>query len=519
MENFDELKLADPLTRAIGEMGFVKPTPIQAKALPILLKGPTDFLGLAATGTGKTAAFSLPLLQRLVTGGKTKGVQALVLCPTRELAVQVTEQVNLLGKYAGIRAVAVYGGAGYGPQIEGLRQGASVVVATPGRLIDHLKRGTMSIEKVGVVILDEADEMISMGFKEDLETILSSTQTEGRNIWLFSATLNPVLRRVAETYMKKPQSAEVNQAKMLSGTVRQIYYTVRDKNKAKGLCKLIDHAEEFYGIVFCQTKQLVMELTDFLKLRGYRVDCLHGDKDQRSRDRSMGLFKEKKVNILVCTDVAARGLDVKDLTHVINYSLPREMDSYIHRIGRTARSGKEGLAISLVSPSEVYLVQRIEKVTKSKMEGGIFPSYKLISEKKLARYLPTFASAPNFNRAEAVLDDAWKATLEAMSKTEIASRFLALAFPNQFDDSEKGEDVGLKSEIERKPLELRGASGPRKKFRSRAFRGGFSRDREDGSRRPNRYSGSRFPSKKRTKPSGPPFPKRGGGPKRPTRPE
>lgn len=460
MENFSELNLSLPLSQAIHDLGYSKPTPIQAQALPVLLGPRTDFLGMAATGTGKTAAFAIPLLEKLEDA--ESGTQALVLCPTRELTLQVTQQINALARHGKMRALAIYGGAGYGEQLKGLKEGAPVLVATPGRLVDHLTRGTVSLASVRTVVLDEADEMISRGFKEALETILQRTPQGKRNIWLFSATMSAGLRRVADTYMRNPQSAEVNRKEMLSGTVQQIYYTVRDKNKPKVLCKLIDFADDFYGLIFCQTKSLVIELTHFLHSRGYAADCLHGDMEQGARSRTMAAFRDRKVNILVCSDVAARGLDVKELTHVINYSLPREMDSYVHRIGRTARSGKSGLAMSLVTPGDFYLVERIEKVTRTKMEAGTFPSLKTISEKKLNRFLPRFASAAGSARAEAVLDDAWKAMLEGMSKTEIAGRFLALSFPDFFSEQGGGDDELLAPS--RPPVARPGRPGGRPRF-------------------------------------------------------
>jgi ATP-dependent RNA helicase DeaD len=435
MENFTELKLSPPLAQAIQTLGFEKPTPIQAQALPILLGERTDFLGMAATGTGKTAAFGIPLLEKL--DAHERGTQGLVLCPTRELCVQVAHQINELARYTNAHALAIYGGAGYGEQIKGLKAGAPIVVATPGRLVDHLQRGTISLSRVRTVVLDEADEMISMGFKEALETILQQTPERKRNIWLFSATLSPTLRKVAETYMRDPRSAEINRREMLSNTVRQFYFTVREKNKPQVLCKLIDFADDFYGLIFCQTKALVIDLTRFLQSRGYQVDCLHGDMEQLARNRTMAAFRDRQVRILVCSDVAARGLDVKELTHVINYSIPRELDSYVHRIGRTARSGKSGLALSLVTPADSHLVARIEKITRSKMEPGTFPSQKEVSGKKLARLLPQLSAVAGHARAEAALDSDWKAMLDGMTKTEIAARFLALSFPDVFAESEQ----------------------------------------------------------------------------------
>ena len=437
MQSFNELTLSAPLMRAIIELGYDKPTPVQAQALPILLEGPTDFLGLAATGTGKTAAFAIPMLERIDSSKRT--VQTLILCPTRELAVQVAGQIDLLGKFKGVRALPVYGGASYSDQIHGLKQGAKVVVGTPGRVIDHIERGTLRLDDVNTVILDEADEMISMGFKEDIEKILTSVPKETSNIWLFSATMSREVRKVADMFLRSPKHVQVNRSEMLPSTVEQLYYMTHESNKPEILCKLIDAAEDFYGLVFCQTKSLVADLTTYLTERGYKVDCLHGDKDQKARERTMQSFRDRKVKMLICTDVASRGLDVKDITHVINYSIPRELDSYVHRIGRTARSGKTGFAMSLVTPSHRRLIAMIENMTKSRMKEGRVPTRKEIGAKKTSKVLSTFLEQPHHKRATDLLDDAWKQALAAMTPEEITGRFLTLMFPDVFADLSKME--------------------------------------------------------------------------------
>ncbi|MEW6058085.1 MAG: DEAD/DEAH box helicase, partial [Bdellovibrionota bacterium] len=432
---FKDLPLSPTLAQAVEELGYTHPTPIQAATLPQLLEGPTDFLGLAATGTGKTAAFGIPLLEQL--NNSRREVQALVLCPTRELALQVTQQLNLLGKYKKLKAVPVYGGAGYGDQISRLRDGAQIVVATPGRLIDHLERGTISLDKVETVILDEADEMISMGFKDELESILEMLPPQTYNTWLFSATMSKEVRRVADRFLSEPKVVQVNKTEMLSGTVRQIYYKVKESDKPDILCKLIDMEESFYGLIFCQTKSLVADLASLLANRGYKVDSLHGDKDQVQRERTMRAFREHRVNILVCTDVASRGLDVKDLTHVINYSIPRELDNYVHRIGRTGRSGKTGVALSLVTASHMNLITRIENMTKSKMEPGTIPNRKDVGTRKVSKLLEKFLAVQNPDRVETLLNEEWTSSLEKMSKAEIAARLLTLTFPDTFVDRDK----------------------------------------------------------------------------------
>lgn len=435
MSLFTELEISAPILKAVNELGFTEPSPIQAQALPLLLGKKTDFIGLAATGTGKTAAFGIPLLEDI--DPNSKRTQALVLCPTRELAMQVTKQLNILGKFKGVKAISIYGGAGYEEQLRGLRSGATVVVGTPGRVIDHLERGTLKLDDVRCLVLDEADEMISMGFKEDLETILKAKSKEDSHIWLFSATMSPEIRRVAAKYLKNPAQVQVNRTEMLSATVEQTFYPSRESDKPEVLCKIIEAADDFYGIIFCQTKSLVQDLTHYLTGRGYQADSLHGDKSQDARERTMQAFRDRKVRVLVCTDVASRGLDVKDVTHVINYSIPRELDVYVHRIGRTARSGKAGKAISLVTPANRNLIARIEKMTKSRILPGRIPSRKEIAAKKVSQMLEKFESVPNPDRAVELIGDDWKATLKNMTPEEIAARFIALLSPEVFADREK----------------------------------------------------------------------------------
>ena len=365
--SFDSLGLHPVLERAVRGLGFTEPTAIQASLVPAALGG-GDIFGLAPTGTGKTLAFLLPVAHRLLSepppmeegprkrlrSGKFRRaskrvdprarLRAIVLCPTRELAIQVSEQIELIGRFlkiGGVRALPVYGGSSFGDQIGGLKRGAQVVVGTPGRVVDHLKRGTLSLENVKTVVLDEADEMISMGFKEDLEFILAAIPEGQSKTWLFSATMSPGVRSVAEQYLEDPRQVQVNRGgKMLPENVEQLYYVTQESNKPEVLCKLIESADDFYGLIFFQTKALLVEVADFLVSKGFKVDCLHGDMDQNARERTMKAFRERRVSMLLCTDVASRGLDVKDVTHVINYSLPRELDSYVHRIGRTARSGR-----------------------------------------------------------------------------------------------------------------------------------------------------------------------------------
>ena len=428
--NFDQFEFSPEMTKAILEMGFDSPTPIQQETLPILLGKPTDFLGLAATGTGKTAAFAIPLLEKLTAGAK--GVQALILCPTRELAKQTSEQINLLARFKKTKAIAIYGGSDYAGQLRALRDGVAIVVGTPGRIIDHLDRKTLVLDHLQTVVLDEADEMISMGFKEEIEYILEKVnQEEKHQTWLFSATMSKDIRKIADQFLDKPKQIQINKTEGVTTAVKQYFYQVREDEKPEVVRKLIDQAPGFYGLIFCQTKLLVTDLTQSLKANGYLADCLHGDMEQNARERTMKAFKARQVNVLVCTDVASRGLDVKDLTHVINYSLPRELDLYVHRVGRTGRGGKEGLALSLVTPSHNGLISKIERATNSRMTRATIPNDADLLQIKISKALADFiAPAPEgsigFGKVKEMISTAdWKKAIEHMDKEEIIARFLA----------------------------------------------------------------------------------------------
>lgn len=489
MTSFLDMNLSPEILKALQDQGFDKPTEIQAQTLPILLDQPTDFLGLAATGTGKTAAFAIPLLERI--DPKVRAVQALILCPTRELALQVSGQIELLGKYKKIRSVAVYGGASYTDQIHGLKQGAAIVVGTPGRVVDHMNRGNLKLDQLQTLILDEADEMISMGFREEMERILESVPSQKSHIWFFSATMDKQVGRIVQNYLKNPKQVQINKKEMLSSKVEQLYYMVRESDKPEILCKLIESAEEFYGLVFCQTKQLVTDLTSYLVERGHKVDCLHGDKDQNARERTMQSFRDRKVKILICTDVASRGLDVKDVSHVINYSLPRELDNYVHRIGRTARSGKAGIAMNLVTPSHRRLIWQIEDLTKSRMQEGKIPTRKEIGARKMAQILPKFSEQAMFTRALEILGDEWKTALSEMSSEEVAARFLSLMMPDLF--TERAE----------KPRSFSNEGPPRRQESRDSGRGGDRYDRNRSSGGSSSRVPSRYPSRERRAEGGP----------------
>ena len=477
--SFEQFNFSEEMTKAITEMGFTTPSPIQQKAIPLLLHTQTDFLGLAATGTGKTAAFGIPLLENLKA--TAKGVQALILCPTRELAKQTTEQMNMLAKYKKTKAIAIYGGADYGGQLRALKDGVSIVVGTPGRIIDHLERGTLNLDNLLHVVLDEADEMISMGFKQEIELILEKVnQEEKHQTWLFSATMSREVRKIADQFLENPKMIQINKTEVVSTAVQQLYYLVREDEKPATIEKIIDLTPSFYGLIFCQTKALVVDLTNTLRARGYPVDCLHGDMDQNARERAMKAFKAKQTTVMVCTDVASRGIDVKELTHVINYSLPRELDLYVHRIGRTGRGGNEGIALSLVTSSHMGLVNRIERSTQSRITRANVPSDADLLQVKVTRLLTEFFAAPELkaNDATSKIKDLVSASefrkkLGYMDKEEIVARFMAqkLIVPAKTapaTDGFKSDGYGSRD----RDFGGGGRGGDR-----RPFRGGGDRDR------------------------------------------
>ena len=354
---FEELQIDDRILRAVEDMGFEEASPIQAKAIPVVLEG-KDIVGQAQTGTGKTAAYSIPMLQKI--DPSVKKVQAIVLCPTRELAVQVAEEIRRLAKYmSDIKVLPVYGGQEIVRQIKSLKTGVQIVVGTPGRVMDHMRRKTVRFDNVSMVILDEADEMLDMGFREDMETILTGTP-EDRQTVLFSATMPKAIMDIAKKFQKDAEVVKVVRKELTVENIDQYYYEVRPKNKNEVLCRLIDIYNPRLSVVFCNTKKKVDELISELKGRGYFADGIHGDMKQTQRDRVMSDFREGKTEILIATDVAARGIDVSNVDVVFNYDLPQDEEYYVHRIGRTGRAGKEGLAFSFISGKEVYKLKDIE---------------------------------------------------------------------------------------------------------------------------------------------------------------
>lgn len=368
---FDELNIAEPILRAITDMGFEEATPIQAKAIPIEMTG-IDVLGQAQTGTGKTAAFAIPLLQKI--NPKEKKLQSIVLCPTRELAIQVADEIRHLAKYLhGVKVLPIYGGQDIVKQIRSLKAGTQIMIGTPGRVMDHMRRKTVKFDHIHTVILDEADEMLNMGFREDIETILKDVPKERQTI-LFSATMPKPILEIAGEYQKDAQLIKVVKKELTVANIEQYYYEVKQKNKDEVLSRLLDIYNPKLSLVFCNTKKKVDELVEVLQNRGYFAEGLHGDLKQSQRDRVMNGFRNGKTEILVATDVAARGIDVDNVEAVFNYDLPQDDEYYVHRIGRTGRAGRTGMAFSFVVGREAYKLRDIMKYCKTKIVLQRVPS-------------------------------------------------------------------------------------------------------------------------------------------------
>ncbi len=374
MENnlrFEEFEIDERILRAVEDMGFEEASPIQAQAIPELLAG-KDVIGQAQTGTGKTAAYSIPLLMSIKP--EIKKPQAVVLCPTRELAIQVADEIRKLAKYmSDIKVLPVYGGQEIVKQIKSLKNGVQIIVGTPGRVMDHMRRKTVKFDEIKMVVLDEADEMLDMGFREDMETILSGTPDERQTV-MFSATMPKPILDIAGRFQNDPYMIKVVRKELTVENIEQFYYEVRPKNKPELLCRLIDIYNPKLSVVFCNTKRQVDELISELKGRGYFADGIHGDMKQQQRDRVMSDFRSGKTEILIATDVAARGIDVDDVDVVFNYDLPQDEEYYVHRIGRTGRAGREGVALSFVSGKEAYKLKEIERYCKTKIKAKPVPS-------------------------------------------------------------------------------------------------------------------------------------------------
>lgn len=368
--DFTQLSLHPQLVQAVTEQGYTNPTPIQAGVIPLMLAG-HDVIGQAQTGTGKTAAFALPMIHNLQPYQKLP--QGLVLAPTRELALQVAGAMTEYGRHSGARVLAVYGGQAYGPQIDRLQRGVDIIVGTPGRLIDLIERKVLNLSQVHTLVLDEADEMLSMGFVEDIETILSSTPFT-RQTALFSATMPSEIRRLAEQYMNNPQSVSIQRDQVTVDTIEQRYYLVRENNKVAALTRLFEVEEISSALIFVRTRIETGDLAGELTARGYPAEALSGELSQDARERTLNRFRQNQIKVVVATDVAARGLDIDDISHVFNYSLPDDPEIYVHRIGRTGRAGKTGIAITLVSPSERRRLGQVEHFLRKKIQQANIPT-------------------------------------------------------------------------------------------------------------------------------------------------
>ncbi len=382
LQKFVELGLSDNILQALKKKGFEEPTPIQEKIIPLLMERDQDLVGQAQTGTGKTAAFGIPIIEKLKE--KTRHIQMLILVPVRELAIQVAEELNSLKGKKKLQIIPVYGGQSIELQLKRLRKGVDVVVGTPGRILDHLRRGSLNLEAVSYVVLDEADEMLNMGFIEDVEEILSATNPD-RTTLLFSATMPREIVAVARRHMNDYEKIAVKTKEVTVDLTDQIYFEVSASDKFEALCRIVDIESDFYGLVFCRTKVDVDRVANQLVDRGYDAEALHGDISQAQREKILNKFKKKRIKILVATDVAARGIDIQDLTHVINYAIPQDPDSYVHRIGRTGRAGKEGTAITFITPDEYRKLLYIQRAARTDIRKEKLPPVKAILEIKRTR--------------------------------------------------------------------------------------------------------------------------------------
>jgi ATP-dependent RNA helicase DeaD len=428
---FEELGLNSDLLKAINDLGFVSPTPIQQQTIPLLKSTPTDLVALAQTGTGKTAAFGIPILEAIDCNDKT--VQALVLAPTRELCVQITNDIKNYGKYLrGFGITAIYGGARIDGQIKDVKRGVQVIVATPGRLIDMIERRVINLNTVKIVVLDEADEMLNMGFKDDLDIILKETPKQ-KHTWLFSATMPREVERIAKNYMTSPKEISTGKKNEGADNLEHIYYLVNPRDRYLTLKRVADYYPEIFGIVFCRTKAETQEVADNLIKDGYSADALHGDLSQSQRDFVMKRFRSRTLQMLVATDVAARGIDVNDVTHVINYNLPEDVENYTHRTGRTARAGKSGIAIAIITPKDSGKIKDIERILKKKFEKKEVPNGIDVCEKQLFNLVTKLHNVEVKDaEIESFLPKIYE-ELKDLSKEELIKRFISEEF-NRFHE-------------------------------------------------------------------------------------
>lgn len=429
MKSFDALGLSGQLVEAIKQLGFENPTPIQEAAIPMLLQDNIDLVGLAQTGTGKTAAFGLPLLEKV--DAHDRATQALILAPTRELSVQITNDLENFSKgFKDFNIVTVYGGASISEQIRKVKRGAQIIVATPGRLIDLLSRKVVNLTNVRIVVLDEADEMLNMGFKEDIDEILSTTQ-ETKNVWLFSATMPKEVREISRNYMSDPQELSIGDRSQGNENIDHQVMVVDDRDKYLALKRIVDYTPDIFGVIFCRTKIDTQKIAEHLIKDGYSADALHGDLSQPQRDKVMRSFKNKAIQLLVATDVAARGIDVSNITHVIHMNMPDEMEYYTHRSGRTARAGKKGISLAIVSKRELGRINQIERGLKRRFTKISVPTGDEVCQKKIMDLVHKLHNVEvNEEEIDSFLPEVFH-ELRDLSKEEIIKRFASLEF-NRF---------------------------------------------------------------------------------------
>ena len=455
---FEELNLDERILRAVEDMGFEEASPIQASAIPVIMDD-RDVVGQAQTGTGKTAAYSIPVLEKI--DPDLKKLQAVILCPTRELAVQVAEEIRKLAKYmSDIKVLPVYGGQEIVRQIKSLKAGVQILVGTPGRApivtvmghVDHMRRKTVKFDNVSMVVLDEADEMLDMGFREDMETILTDTP-EDRQTIMFSATMPKAIMDIAKNFQKDAEIIKVVRKELTVKNIEQYYYEVRPKNKNELLCRLIDIYNPRLSVVFCNTKRQVDELISELKGRGYFADGIHGDMKQAQRDRVMADFRSGKTEILIATDVAARGIDVDDVDVVFNYDLPQDEEYYVHRIGRTGRAGREGVALSFVSGKEAYKLKDIERYCKTKIKAKPIPSMDDVKNTKLeaifSNIKETIEAGGLSDMVEAVED---RLNMEDYTCLDVAAALLKMVVGDSLEDREELEQVHYDLDADRRGM-------------------------------------------------------------------
>ena len=430
MKGFKKLGLSEDILKVLEQKGFEVPTPIQEKAIPALLSGKKDVVGQAQTGTGKTAAFGLPIIEML--SQKTGSPQALILAPTRELAVQVADEINSLKGSKKVSVIPIYGGQSIVLQLRHLKKGVDIVVGTPGRVLDHIRRRTLKLDKISFLVLDEADEMLNMGFLEDVTEIMKQTPAEKRTL-LFSATMPREIMSIAKKHMRDYDIFKVTEGELTVTKTDQIYYEVSQGDRFEALCRIIDIKEGFYGLVFCRTKVDVDRIANRLVERGYYAAPLHGDMSQNIREKILAKFKKKTVNILVATDVAARGIDVQGLTHVINFALPQGAESYIHRIGRTGRAGKEGTAITFITSAEYRRLQFISKKAQADIRKAKLPGVKDVIKTKRLRIKSNIENIIKIEPNPEYLDMA-KDLLENKEPSNVIAALLQHSFRGDLDE-------------------------------------------------------------------------------------